>query len=315
MKKLLVCVLVLVLLFGLVACVLGDTADLTNFEVDGFSLSIPSGWTEDEVEDNGITYHRFFKTGFANRWNGFLRIYTYGFGYTINVGLLGDSAYDGYFLALGGSDVRRESITICGELASLWSANIDYGASGSHRTYGIILYHGDLALSVLYVDDSSTSQDNLEYLRAFSMSIRIPGYEQSPVDVAPPVTFADAGDLSSMSFDELLVLRQQVDAALWASDGWQEVEVPQGDYLIGTDIPVGKWTVQLADDDPQAFAEIKIFPNQKAYADTPSYGFTRDDFLQHGQTINLQLDAGNYLVTTMCALKFTPYTGAALDFK
>ena len=170
MKKLLVCVLALILI-GCAA--LGDTADVTNFEVDGFSMSIPSGWTEDEVEDSGITYHRFFKTSYNDRWNGFLRIYTYGLGYSIDVDLLGDSAYDGYFFNLGGSNTRRESIEISGKLASLWTSYVNYGASGNHQTYGIVLLHGDLALCILYVDDSAESQDNLDYLREFAETIQI----------------------------------------------------------------------------------------------------------------------------------------------
>ena len=316
MKKLLVCVLVLVLLSGLASCAFGDNADVSILELDGFSMSMPSNWLEDEVEEGGITYHRFFKTSFVDRWNGFLRIYTYGLGYSFDADVLGDSAYDGYFFNLGGSDIRRESIEICGELASLWSANINYGISGNHRTYGIVLLHDALALCVLYVDDSSSSQDNLDFLRTFAESIRIPGYEP-PQDTASATGFQYSldSDLSSMTFEELLSLRQQVDAALWASEGWQAVEVPQGDYLIGTDIPIGKWTVQLADDDPQAFAEIKVFPNLKAFDDKPEYGFTRNEYLQPGQVLNLQLESENYIIISYCALTFAPYTGAALSFK
>ena len=58
-----------------------------------------------------------------------------------------------------------------------------------------------------------------------------------------PSAFADV-DLSGMSFDELVALKDQINLALWNSADWQEVTVPQGLYKVGSDIPAGKWTVK-----------------------------------------------------------------------
>lgn len=58
-----------------------------------------------------------------------------------------------------------------------------------------------------------------------------------------PAAFAGV-DLSGMSFDELVALRDQIDLAIWNSQEWQEVEVPQGLYKVGADIPAGKWTIR-----------------------------------------------------------------------
>lgn len=58
-----------------------------------------------------------------------------------------------------------------------------------------------------------------------------------------PDAFADV-DLSGMSFDELVALKDQINLALWNSADWQEVTVPQGLYKVGSDIPAGKWTVK-----------------------------------------------------------------------
>ena len=41
------------------------------------------------------------------------------------------------------------------------------------------------------------------------------------------VVFADI-DLSGMNYDELVALKDQINRAIWNSDDWQEVEVPQG---------------------------------------------------------------------------------------
>lgn len=53
-----------------------------------------------------------------------------------------------------------------------------------------------------------------------------------------------ANDLLGLSFEELLQKQEQINLALWASDGWQEVEVPVGVYFVGKDIPVGTWVVK-----------------------------------------------------------------------
>lgn len=53
-------------------------------------------------------------------------------------------------------------------------------------------------------------------------------------------------DLSNMTYDELVALKDQINIAIWNSDEWQEVEVPQGVWLVGEDIPVGHWTISNA---------------------------------------------------------------------
>lgn len=57
-----------------------------------------------------------------------------------------------------------------------------------------------------------------------------------------PAAFAEV-DLSSMSYDELVALKDQINLAIWNSAEWQEVEVPQGVWEVGADIPAGKWTI------------------------------------------------------------------------
>lgn len=61
------------------------------------------------------------------------------------------------------------------------------------------------------------------------------------------VVYADGVDLSGMSFDELVALKDQINIAIWNSQEWQEVTVPQGEWVVGQDIPVGKWTIKCAD--------------------------------------------------------------------
>ena len=44
-------------------------------------------------------------------------------------------------------------------------------------------------------------------------------------------------DLSGLSFEELVALKDQINLAIWNSEKWQEVEVPHGVWLVGEDIP------------------------------------------------------------------------------
>lgn len=55
---------------------------------------------------------------------------------------------------------------------------------------------------------------------------------------------AESIDLSALTWDELVDLKAQITLEQMARDEWQEVEVPQGVYVVGEDIPVGKWTVR-----------------------------------------------------------------------
>ena len=57
---------------------------------------------------------------------------------------------------------------------------------------------------------------------------------------------AEEVDLSGMSFDELVSLRDQINLAIWNSQEWQEVTVPTGIYTIGKDIPAGHWSIRVA---------------------------------------------------------------------
>jgi hypothetical protein len=61
-----------------------------------------------------------------------------------------------------------------------------------------------------------------------------------------PAAFAE-WDLSGMSFEDLIALRAQTQLEMMNRSEWQEVEVPQGLYVVGTDIPAGKWTIRAVD--------------------------------------------------------------------
>lgn len=58
---------------------------------------------------------------------------------------------------------------------------------------------------------------------------------------------ADPIDLSGLSFDELVALRDQINLAIWNCQEWQEVTVPAGVWIVGQDIPAGHWSIEPMD--------------------------------------------------------------------
>ena len=58
--------------------------------------------------------------------------------------------------------------------------------------------------------------------------------------------FADLPDISSLSFDELVALQNEIMLTMWKLEEWQEVTVPAGTYKIGESIPAGHWSLRVA---------------------------------------------------------------------
>lgn len=61
------------------------------------------------------------------------------------------------------------------------------------------------------------------------------------------IALAEGIDLSGLTYEELVALKDQINLAIWNSSEWQEVTVPQGVWKVGEDIPAGTWTVRCAD--------------------------------------------------------------------
>jgi hypothetical protein len=53
-----------------------------------------------------------------------------------------------------------------------------------------------------------------------------------------------ATDLSSMSFDELMNLRNDLNAEIMSRPEWKEVTVPPGTWYVGEDIPAGTYSIK-----------------------------------------------------------------------
>ena len=136
-----------------------------------------------------------------------------------------------------------------------------------------------------------------------------------------PAAFADV-DLSGLSFDELVALKDQINLAIWNSSEWQEVTVPQGVWEVGADIPAGKWTIL-----PTASADtyIKVGPetknggtevNAKVLQRIKDTGYRDFDPSSDVTSWTIELEAGQFLQVDYGPCIFTPYAGKpSLGFK
>lgn len=142
--------------------------------------------------------------------------------------------------------------------------------------------------------------------------------------ILPSFSLAEI-DLTSLSYDELVSLKSQVELAIWQCEEWQEVEVPKGVYVVGQQIPAGKWTIKAADsvncyikwgdllDDSGVDVswEGRISESEVLYS--PNYRY-----YQKGDATEVawELRTGDYFIVEDGIALFTPYAGApSLGFK
>ena len=139
----------------------------------------------------------------------------------------------------------------------------------------------------------------------------------------PVLSLSDLPDISGLSYDELVQLRNQINLALWNSSEWQEVTVPAGTWKIGEDIPAGHWSISMS-----GHGLISVYYCEKVdeFGEPVFFGakYTRkdlasEDFKAFNETYNhvvdFELQEGWYLYFTKEVI-FTPYTGKPdLGFK
>lgn len=137
-----------------------------------------------------------------------------------------------------------------------------------------------------------------------------------------PAAFADV-DLSGMSYDELVALRDQINLAIWNSQEWQEVTVPYGVWKIGEDIPAGKWTITVCDGG-SLFLRVGKVLNASGTDVDGDYQFwllkshTRRSYdpADDLESVTIDLHDGEYITIDEGSVIFTPYSGKpSLGFK
>ena len=134
---------------------------------------------------------------------------------------------------------------------------------------------------------------------------------------------ADPVDLSVMSFDELVQLRDQLNIAIWNSQEWQEVTVPAGVWIVGQDIPAGHWTVRPL---PGDYVNVTYFDRLDEYGKSVGLGWRGwggtltargegDITFGEPTQVDLEMEEGMFFKCNHSVI-FTPYAGKPdLGFK
>lgn len=134
----------------------------------------------------------------------------------------------------------------------------------------------------------------------------------------PVIALADPPDLSGMSFDELVQLKDQINLAMWNSQEWQQVTVPAGVWIVGEDIPAGMWEINAIGED---YLYCVYFDQLSEFGDGPADGYacrvdmistlknkdgTWSDNMAH--VLYLDMKDGMYFQCSHSVV-FSPYTG------
>ena len=126
--------------------------------------------------------------------------------------------------------------------------------------------------------------------------------------------YAEDIDLSGLSFDQLVQLQTRITMEMMQRDEWQEVTVPEGIYLVGRDIPAGKWNVKSSD--PNSSFRINwskaLGADKNSLEHDDTYNFHSE---YDGNTYALDLQEGFYIMIERHSVIFSPFTGHSLGFK
>lgn len=115
------------------------------------------------------------------------------------------------------------------------------------------------------------------------------------------VATAESIDLTALTFEELIALRQEIDMLLFASDEYKDVPVPAGDYVIGEDIPAGTYSL-----DSDGYAMISVY----ADASKDLMGMDACHSVGGGETVGkIELKDGQVIEIQMGSIIFKTYTG------
>ena len=166
----------------------------------------------------------------------------------------------------------------------------------------------------------------LEYINGIRTSFRPELHDAEATEASVPVVSTDPVitdiGLEGKSYDELVALKDQINKAIWDSAEWQEVEVPQGVWEVGADIPAGKWTI-LPGASGNTFVKVgtEIKDGGTDVSSKASASVRNDTYKYYKAESDLtswtyEFTAGEYVKIEFGSAIFTPYAGKpSLGFK
>lgn len=216
-----------------------------------------------------------------------------------------DNCYVGY----SAIDIDKEDYTLVSVIA------------GMEESYlSIVLFvsddHYDQEMAII-----QTIYQTMEYNSDLSGAVRLTENTAGTV----PADSNGLLDLSGMSYNDLVALKNKINLALWASDDWQEVSVPSGVYTVGENIPAGKWTIRADDDqnvlvywgDTLDASGVSLSWEGDFYELADLYSPSNMFYKTGDKTeVTYTLKDGQYLIVDNGIAVFTPYSGSPdLGFK
>ena len=145
--------------------------------------------------------------------------------------------------------------------------------------------------------------------------------------ILPAAAFADLPDISGLSYDELVQLKDSINLAMWNSSEWQEVTIPAGVWEVGKDIPEGHWSIRNGVENQLIL--IVYTDKLDEYGKDVAYGWNgwqgslcnkknrdgSDKWPEYPREADIDMKAGMYFINKEPVI-FTPYTGKPdLGFK
>ena len=121
-------------------------------------------------------------------------------------------------------------------------------------------------------------------------------------------------DLSGVSYDELIALKDQIYAAIWNSGEWKEAIVPAGVYVVGENIPAGQYTIEMADAESMyPVCTVATYGCPDDFYN--SHGCVTNTFLNEGVTYTMRIVDGQLINVNGNSIIIRPFVGDTILFK
>lgn len=205
---------------------------------------------------------------------------------------------------------------VCGEQHTNTSSNIwfdnrqnEHGCLNyiEYRTDGTVMFDGCISQETGRYHQGTLYSADGKIIHSGDLSSYEPALEHSI-------------NLTAVTYEQLVSIKDQITLAIWNSKEWQEVEVPQGVWLVGEDIPAGHWTITCAGG---SYTWIKLGTaldesgrridpwKSSFYYGESVYNPNNSHFdrITDMTSIDLQLKNGTYVIIEYANAIFTPYSG------
>lgn len=122
---------------------------------------------------------------------------------------------------------------------------------------------------------------------------------------------AEEIDLKAMSYSELKALQSKLEKEIVSRPEWKEVEVPQGEWRVGQDIPAGEYSVSYNGTAKNGGLAFQVW--RKAVDEFSDKGLVYNNVISYGAPIGkVVLEEGWIVIIKHSPAKFAP--PLSLDF-